>query len=77
MIISKNVLMLKTHSESWSLKRVKRSPIYEVKDQYYTKIAKVFKILGRFKALFAIISLLLFQFSLYDFDCAEYFSGLC
>ncbi|RUP36159.1 MAG: hypothetical protein EKK63_18175 [Acinetobacter sp.] len=76
MIISKNILMLKTHSESWSLKRVTRSPIHNIENQYYLQIGKVLKIIGRFKAMIAIIFLLLFQFSLYDFNCDEYFSGL-
>ena len=77
MIISKNVLMLKTHSESWSLRRVKRSPIHYIENQDYLQIVKVLKTLGRFKAMIAIVILLLFQFSLYDFNCTEYFFDLC
>mgnify|MGYP001341671490 CR=1 FL=1 len=76
MIISKNILMLKTHSESWSLRRVKRSPIHYIENQYYLQIGKILKMLRKFKALIAISFLLLFQFSLYDFNYEEYFSGL-
>ena len=43
MIISKNILMLKTHSESWSLKRVTRSPIHYIENEYYLQIGKVLK----------------------------------
>ncbi len=76
MILSKNVLMLKTHSESWSLRRVRRSPIYIIENPYYVYTAKIFRILGRFKALLAMTILLIFQFSLYEFDCEKYFMGL-
>lgn len=76
MIISKNNLMLKTHEESWSLRRVKRTPINDIENQFYLSIAKVIKTTGRFKAMIAMFFLLLFQFSLYDFNWSEYFASI-
>ena len=69
MLLSENI---NTLTKEWALKRIGRTPI--VKADIFTKfkIKKIEKILLKYKAIIALVFLLLAQFALYDFDIAEY-----
>lgn len=69
MLLSEN---MNTLTKDWALKRIGRTPI--IKSDIFTKskLDKIEKVLLKYKALLAIVFLLLTQFALYDFDVAEY-----
>ncbi|MEA0971553.1 hypothetical protein Megvenef_01533 [Candidatus Megaera venefica] len=71
MIISKNSWIRKEPSENWSL-RLQRISYYLVSSQYKVKLGYLFHILGKYKAIVALAFLLIFQFSLYDYNYTEY-----
>ncbi len=71
MIISKDSWIYKGPSESWSL-RLQRIAYYLVCSQYKVKLGYLFRILGKYKAIVALAFLLIFQFSLYDYNYTEY-----
>ncbi len=72
MIISKNSWTHKEPSENWSLKRVQRTAIYVTSNKYQIKLGDIFQVLGKYKAIIALAFLLIFQFSLYDYNYTEY-----
>ena len=69
MLLSEN---MNTLTKDWALKRIGRTPIIKVDIFTKSKLDKIEKALLKYKALLAIVFLLLAQFALYDFDIAEY-----
>lgn len=71
MIISKNPW---THGESlgnWRLRRAQKTAIYTI-NQYKVKLGNILHLLDKYKAIISLGCMLIFQFSLYDYNYAEY-----
>ena len=70
MIISKDSWIHKGPSENWNLRL--QIIAYLAGSQYKVKLGYLFRILGKYKAIVALAFLLIFQFSLYDYNYTEY-----
>lgn len=71
MLLSENMNAL---AKDWALKRVARTPIIDTNVFTKHKVSKIEKVISKYKAIIAVIFLLLAQVALYDFDIAEYTS---
>lgn len=69
MLLSENMNAL---TRDWALKRIARTPIINTDIFTKSKVTKIDRVLSKYKAIIAIIFLLLAQFAIYDFDIAEY-----
>lgn len=69
MLLSEN---MNTLTKDWALKRIGRTPIIKADIFAKFRVGKIEKILLKYKAIIALVFLLLAQFALYDFDIAEY-----
>lgn len=69
MLLSENMNAL---TRDWALKRISRTPIINTDIFTKSKVTKIERALLKYKAIIAIIFLLLAQFAIYDFDIAEY-----
>jgi hypothetical protein len=72
MIISKSLWTYKELSENWSLKRVQKLINYSSVNKYKDKLALTCQALSKYKAILSLAFLLIFQFSLYDYNYTEY-----
>ncbi len=72
MIISKSLWTYKELSENWSLKRAQKLINYSSVNKYKNKLALTCHALNKYKAILSLAFLLIFQFSLYDYNYTEY-----
>lgn len=72
MILSENLWKYKKPSGNSNLKRLQRTPLYNVENWSGLIENKFFAVLSKYKAFFFMAVLLLAQFSLYDFNIDEY-----
>jgi len=72
MIISENSWTYKESPENFSLKRLQRLVNYPIISKSKSKLALIFHAISKYKAILSLAVLLIFQFSLYDYNYAEY-----
>ena len=72
MIISKSSWAQKELSENWSLKIFPKLVNYSSVNKSKNKLAFICRALGKYKAILVLTFLLIFQFSLYDYNYTEY-----
>jgi hypothetical protein len=72
MIISKSLWTYKELSENWSLKKAQKLVNYSSVNKSKNKLALICHSLSKYKAILSLAFLLIFQFSLYDYNYTEY-----
>ena len=72
MIISKSLWTYKELSENWSLKRAQKLVNYSSVNKSKNKLTLICHALSKYKAILSLVFLLIFQFSLYDYNYTEY-----